>query len=562
MRKSIAFFMGSLVVLNPFQGIAAGPKEVAQKVVSQYQMKARQDAVAMVNEDFASALTQIMSNVGAQYLTAPTAQVYYGKMRELADKVSYVMSGLDAEDTVSDLFVQKVWDDYRDAVRDRFKLSFEIQKNIYDQSHVIDATTEAISKFENVCESGRSEVGLKYQVDLLPNTPNADFSFFVEYKFGKDGGMSRVSGNSSNSTGKDKDRQTVQAGLYTAASVSSGIALGGGTGATVAAATMAAPWLVGGAVAYAAIAHFNAVEEQAQLQLELSDANVMMLKEIATDRDIAYYYRQACRDLLPLTALLRKHLNGLRGSEAERAELMKEVIRHKETLDIYAHDSIENAKNLEILRLAHLIRSKKCVEIGHPNISEAVCYKNIERFVLVGLPDITLPVDQNLINEIITPLESKAEEFAKKYPREKRAELLAAQVTLILGPHWEVTQKSLNQLSFDSLDILMSSLFERLQLVLAELRAQKNASWNRSGDPIFEEIEIQSDFEKLKKRHRELVAAGVKVVFDRMDRQQFQKSVEEYLSKARLFGTQRRSNKQVRDYINSVQSLVRIYKKL
>lgn len=561
MKKVLLLLVSFKLAFFPHLAAAAeDPRINARALVQASHMKARQDAVSLVNTDFSHALLDVMFQAAAQNQNTSSLETYRQQLGILEGKVQKILQSQDTSAGSANEFVLSLWQDYKESVRDRFALSFKVQEHLYNQNLVLDLTTQSIAKFEHICQNGRSETGLKYYHPLLENLPNPEIYFEWNYQLGSNGGLHQVKGRSSNSTGKDKNRQETESTLYLAASTTSSIAFAGGTGSALAMA--AAPWAVGAAVLYGAYNKFATSEEQRRLQNQIAEANILMFKDTANDQDIARYYREACQDLIPLTASFRHQIEALRGTPEQRDGVIQKALQLREELESYQNESQTQSVNLELLRLAYAIKSGQCLEVSNEGHEKAPCAKTGTHYASKENSDLTLPLDEKERENVMAPIEASAKAFAQKYPQVKRIALLAAQLTLVLGPQWEFTARALHQMSFDTIDSFMSATLERIQVLLAQHRSLQTAHWNQNGDPIFEEMKIQSEFNELKNQQRHFVTLGMKVIFNRMDRREFQKRVENYLEKARKFGRRHHNNRQVKSFLANVEGLASIYKTL
>lgn len=564
MKKFVCYILSTVLTLSAMSVRASDdPRDGARSHIKQTMRDAQTYAQNLVSSDFSAALMDALSEGFKVAKPNPVFTSYTSDVAALEAKVQSLIlaSNQNQGQPLSGESIVKIWEEYKNAVRKRFEISFQAQEAYYDQSLFIGAAQNAVARFKNVCETGRSQKGVTFQNQYLPNLPPVNYDFYVQYESGNGGGLTKVNSQSSNSTGKDKDRQTTGAVINTAATVSLSVAATGGTGSMVAACAVAAPYLAAAAVAYAVIAGALSADEQRRAQDRIAEANVMRFRDTASDADVSRYYRETCQNIMPLISKVQNKLQDIKSDSESRnaaikaAQLLQPDLEKFEALDANAQ---KNVKYITLYRDAMAGECKAKIEME----KNPTCFKGTTHYNLASDEKIQLPINEKEMKSIMDPIEASLQQFGKDYPKERRAELISAKLVLVLAPNWEKTNRELSNLSFDTIDSSMASLFQKIQVLFALLRADQDAIWNKKNTELSEELAAVSQFEALRATHRKLVNEGVKVIFNRTSRDEFQKNVASYLQEARAFNRLYSSHKPVKSYMTGVEFLARNYKSL
>lgn len=516
--------------------ILASPKEKAQEAIQSSLAKARADAFALVSQDFLNAMLELMAqtkNSGEPSLAFAT---YQNQMAALESKMQNLSVQI-RENRKPDMIIAKqIWESYTDMARERFGISFKAQNELSKTNQTIEIAERTIDKFESTCKAGRSEFGLSYDTVQAPNLPAANVTIMLNYGWGEGGKMGSVTTADSTSTGNDEARNSFGAVINTTAGVANSVAFTGGTGAMVANITTVAPYLAGAAIIYATYAHFAAAAEQAALQKDVVDANLQMFEQIADAKDVAGYYREACTSFVGLTAALRKVLVDIRRSEDSRLKVLSEAAELRPAIEQFGVDSEKHKLDSEVIQLLYNAQSGRCPNFdAGKKQSEVSCVKTSTGYESRKMEGLKIPLDLKESDDLLQSTKDSLAEFAKTYPQSKQVDLMAAQMALVFGADWQEVESSMVAFSFESVDGLMSSLFQKVQKVLADVRALEAAAWEDPNDPLKKEIVLFNQLEELRRSHRLLVAEAIKVIFNRAEKSRFLEKVRAHAATTTQF---------------------------
>ncbi|AHI06962.1 hypothetical protein BDW_12310 [Bdellovibrio bacteriovorus W] len=562
MKKIIHCSLSVIITLSSLGAHANDPREQARAQIAKTKEQAQTYASDLVSADFSEALLDVMAEALRAGSPGDAFQVYMNDIASMEERVLGILDRVQQKSqNISSETLLALWEEHKNAVRKRFEISYQVQNQIYEQSLFISAAENALSRFKNVCETGRSQKGIKFYNQLIPNLPPIHSEINLQFNVGEQGGLSRISSQSSSSSGNDKDSQVISTSLNTAAGLSTSIAAAGGAGQLVAACTMAAPYLVAAAVVYSVVASAIAADEQRRAQDRIAEANVMMFRDSASDGDVAMYYRETCQTLRPLITSLQQKLQMIKRDDNERLLTIQAASALRVEIEAFENASAIQEQNMKYLRLYQATRADIC-KPRYELAENPTCFRNATHIILASDDKVQLPLDEKERFSIIEPMEKSLKDFAKSYPKEKRAELVGAKLVLALGPQWNQTALSLHRMSFEVVDSLMASLFQKIQILFSQYRTDQNALWNKSEASLEGELKAIKAFEDLKTTHRKLVNDGIKVIFNRHSKEVFQNEVALHVQKARNFSDSYKQHREVKSFMTSVDALARLYKNL
>lgn len=364
-------------------------------------------------------------------------------------------------------------------------------------------------------------------------------------------------------TEQDKDRLAAGQVLYTAASVSSSIAYSGATGIAVTKAAAINPYLLGAVIVYGVVSHLLAAEDHAKLLNEIAEANRHMYEKTATEKDVAQFYRESCSAVQPVIARMKETLHALQESPEARMQLVTQAQNSQEERSAFARESANMAQIREWLLLFHAAKAQRCLNQSKQEPKEtASC--TFEKGVFRSVRETSISIGLDLANlETEVDQKTKAlEDFGSKYPMEKRVSFVGDTLVDYLAPEWENTESHFLQFSFEASDALMQNAFQRVLLILGQYRMEVAKNWNTESDALFADQRKAEQFEQLKNQYRQIVGDGIRVLFNHLNREAFQKRVTAFLKEAKPFIKQGYSNSSVMKFSSLVNNFEQIYKKL
>lgn len=555
------------------QAVLAGEAmESARKIVNSSLAAAKQDASYLVRQDLERVLLQLVQEAQSGTTSSLSPLKTDAVLEKLEHEALWIAEAKIPDLELTQQKVLGIWEQYKTLVRERMAVSFVIQDQIQHSDQIFKNLSHALESFSAICKTGRSQSGIDYVISPIPSAcgyrtgggshcgPEYSVHLGMQYN-----GQSSFDVKIESYSGTPEDRNRLTAGqvLYTAASVNASIAYSGATGAVVTKAAALNPYLLGAVIVYGVVSHVLAAEDHAKLLNEISKANRFMYEHTATDKDVARFYRESCQTIEPIISKLQETLTQLQRGASQRTEL---VVRAKTSLaerNDFSAKSDEMVKAREWLLLYYTAKSERCLhQVKQEPKETATCILSEGKFQSLRDPNIRIGVDLAKLENDRDQKKKELEEFAVHYPLEKRADYVADTLIDYLAPEWEMTESYWMQFSFSAVDAIMNSAFQRLLLILGQYRLEKSNEWSHESNALFADQHLTEEFERLKGQYRKLVGDGIRVLFNHLNRQEFQKKVRVFLKHANAFIKKGYSEKSVLKLSSLVKNFERIYVKL
>lgn len=544
-------------------GQASQPMDAARQIVGSSLAAAKEDATFLVMQDFERVLVSLAEQSQSNSTRITNVDELQLILNQLEREAENLASTKLENITLTRKNVEAFWEQYQVIVAKRYALSFEVQDRIRHSDMVFKALATALESFQAVCKSGRSEKGHDYLISPIPYSRGIDYQIHLGWDSSNDqsGFSAKIETSSANET--SKNRAQVGQMLNTAASVSSSIAYSGGTGAAVAKAAAVNPYLLGAAIAYGVVSHALAAEEQAKLLNEIAEANNYMYQMTATEKEVARFYRESCQSIQPFVDRLITVVDNLQKNPESRSQMVKQAQATAEERQSFHRESDLVSTQREWLIVYSAAGSQKCLNQKHQEPEEtAPCKLENGFFISTRNPAITIKANLETSKETSENYLQEIKKFGEKYPLEKKVTYTADLLIDSLAPEWERTESALMKFSFMSSDAVINSAFQKLLLILGQYRLELHKGWNTDADPIFAELQKTEKFRRLKAQYTQLVADGIKVMFNHLSRDEFRKNVNLFLLEAKPFIKKTYANNTIKNFESLVSNFERLYLKL
>jgi hypothetical protein len=538
------------LVLNPLAAYA-GPKEEAQKAIQQSHVAASTHAKALVSDDINALLVE-MSRKAWSARSGEVPQVL-ADISALYESVRRELEKADSLQTIDAQELNQIILSYRKLIRERFAASFKVQQVVYDRELAVRSFELLFARFDNLCKTGRSQAKRIENMPDMPRIPSAQYQIYVGT-----GENPEMKSSSLNANSASKDRDQAAQVLYGSTGIASSIALSGGTGAAVGMAMTAAPFMLGASLAVAVILAAVASHEQMMLENELADAQVDLMINAASDRDIAMYYQNYCAVAGKIFAPIQDKLTHFYYSDETREKLLSEVrsSRAQRTLLRAASQKVTPARNLIGLVQNHM--NGKCIP-AHEKSDKATCVTVGSKISLVADMTVSFDSKSEADEERLKKAVSDLDTFNKEYPSDLMASLQSDEILDILLLKWNDMTQVIANARFGPTDALMNLLGLKVQGYLRELQRAQNSLWNNGDKLLGIEAKHDQEFTVFKAQYFKLLNTSVAVIFGKYDAQNamneytaFRKSYEVFASKVFL-------NKSVQSLSLSVKALGDFY---
>ncbi len=575
MKKFKISFSIFIIVLACFhsQSVLAGEAlDSARKIVKSSLATAKQDASYLVRQDFESVLLQLVQqaqSVNKNSLSPINTDALLGELEKEALRISETKT---SELDLTQKNVMDIWNEYNKLVRDRMSASFVIQDHIQHSDQIFKNLSHALESFSGICKTGRSQFGIDYMISPIPSICGSrsgsgshcgpEYSVYIGMQ---NNGQSSfdVKIESYSGTPEDKNRITKGQILYTAASVNASIAYSGAAGAIVTKAAALNPYLLGAVIVYGLVTHVLAAEDQASLINDIAKANRFMYEHTATVKDVADFYRESCLTIQPVISKIQETLIQLQLNTSKRTEMVEHAKNSQVERSQFSAKSDEMVQSREWILLYFTAKAERCQNQKKQEPKEtATCVLTEGNFQSLRNPNINIEADLTKVEVELDQKKKDLEGFVSQFPIEKRAGYVADTLVDYLAPEWELTQSYWMQFSFQAVDAVMNNAFQRLLLILGQYRLEKSKEWDNENSSLFADQRLTTEFERLKGQYRQLVGDGIRVLFNHLDRQKFQKRVRGFLIDANVFIKKGFSEKSVLKFSSLVKNFERIYIKL
>lgn len=555
------------MILNPLTAFS-GPREEAQKAINRTHEYAKQTAVSLVQRDIDSLILDISKN--EIFKNKSTLDVIES-FRTLEKNIIKQIDKANSVKKIDTDSLGEIIKSYRTLVRDRFRQSFEAQQMVYDREQAVRSFELIFNRFNNICKMGRSENGLTKTLPILPRIPDAQYSFNFGVGYGSDvgSGARSVPGNvggvnvaSSSLTvdAKSEDREKGAQVLYGTTGLAWSLASSGASGAGVAMAAAAAPYLLGASLAAAVVLYAISAHEQMMLEKEIVQAKVDLMLKSADDKDIAKYYKQYCSEIGNRFSRVQKKLKLFSYSEKTRLSLEDEVRNSRSLRAQLKKESLEIQESRNLVQLIQLNRSGLCISILESQESSP-CLKNgniLKSKYSRAQYDPDSLEDNSKLERALNDLKS----FSEKYPQDLLVDLHSDEILDYLINYWNEVSAGLDSLNLNAVDSLMSTLAQRVQLFIVEVQKAKNSKWAQEERFLENERKFENEFISFRKEYFQILNKSILVIFGKEDVFQARKSFVDFQKRYDVFSSKVYLNKNVQSLGVSVKSLGNFYAKL
>ncbi|MDX9730315.1 MAG: hypothetical protein RBT63_00955 [Bdellovibrionales bacterium] len=518
-RLLVAALIG--VMVSPQVVLAQAPMDVAIAAVHASHEKAMARALEAVEIDFNFALSEVMKNT---LNSASGSDVDKARAKILVDQKTLLEGfsrlaqprdeksiGTDVELLRSEL--ERFMSDYQSLVRLRYSASFHASDAREDFRKSISIAREAFASFERSCRTGRGVGGLGVKAFYYPNLPRADYE--VNLSMGSDGtsGSGRYVGTGSQA---EQDRNTVTNVAATSAGLTASIAVSGQTGAVVAAAQAAAPFMAAGAAVIVLTSMYIGHQERVKAENELVAAKLHAFRKMASDADAGQYYIEQCKE----------------------RSLAVEVI--SQALETALHDPTQ-------LRLA----SERVPDIG----AELTSFKMLidERETAKrALEELKGTDNAEKIEIAKTTLLEKDRLIAEQTKPERVADLVLAN----LSNQSSVLSRQLGDLNFQAVDMAQKRAYSNLLRLVDLVHRSSFREVLADDGAIQKELRGINSYLSARALFRETLKLQIQEIFGRVTRETVARSEEQLKKAARELSRNYLHIPQVLEFNRQVKSLV------
>lgn len=523
---AIKYFLSLVLIVQSTLVRANEYEDRANKVIEDTHKAARKHAEALLMSDItnlslaiANKLQKAPRNDGGYVLQ--TLSEYERNLQKETAKILQKRSFSSEE--LTNLIAY-----YRKVVRDRFAYSYATQELVYLQESAVRSFDLTFEAFENLCRSGRSELGVIQNIGALPSLPKAYYQFDVSVG-------SSFSINASAQNGNDEVKDLAQATA---------------TASAAAAAVPLPPWNYVAAAAIAVVGAGLCDAKIAEEQTKAEVAKQRIYDQSAKDIDVARYYRESCASTLKMIQPLHASIKKLYGN-GSNPEIVAEYEGNQAKLDEYTQDSKNSMPSFQLIKLALYARNQQC-EAG-----STLCSHQGAIYTLLEDSNVTLDTEHS--DAVLKSAKEITDAFNKKYPEEELLKLQNYQVVNSLTVNWISTMKIATVISFRNIDAKISQLANIVNAYSRERYLAENSQWALSKNLLSSDEKATAEFENLRIAYFNMLNTSLLVAFELTNRNQALASFDEFRSKFKKFADRYYANKYIREMSRAVASLEAFY---
>lgn len=505
--------------------IWAGPMDEANQAILASNQLAQSRAREAVQLDFNFALTSVMEELLSKQ-----------DFQKIKDELVINQKGLEASflklasmdvNKASDLKakLEDAFEQYKDLVRSRYDNSYipaEAREGVRES---IALASRSLLKFEANCANGRGIGGLGVKAFDYPNLPSPQYEIKMSYDSGQ--GVNGSGYYNSSGSQAEKDRNTVVGTSWTAASITTSIAMAkSGSATVIAACQAAAPFAIAGAAVIALAAIYMSDEERVKMENEIVQAKAHVFHNSADDRTVAEYYRQECKSVSNRVSIIRTVLNTAYTSENKLKEMAEEIPDIDIEMKKYRDILIERQNIIDAFNVAIKERDSTSGEVKDKAIKRA--------------------------EGLIEDLKKKDQELKEASSPEKVGRLMVA----FLVNKNSALHEQISQLSFQAADMAQKKAFQTLLNLVSLVQKENFNKFLGNGTALSAELMALEKFLRVRKLFQDTLTLQIKFIFGRVEAERVKASEAQLRTQTKMLVKEHGLNPEVSTFARQVKSLV------
>ncbi len=464
---------------------------------------------------------------------------------ELKQTSQDLFAQLSRSSVSTDAFVE-VWQKYKNLVRQRFQLSFQVQKLVYDIDLEYRELELQLQGFEKLCALGRSDLNAP-RVSPNQSSPSyniqSHYNFEISFNVGQNGQSNRFGANAQ-PQGIDPKDSNLKNGFKIMGVVSAAV----GTVFPLA--------YIGVGVALAGVYTIDNVEEGDRIHDKMVAMGHQM-QSIATDKDIAFYYKNYCGSLAKEVRHFVVELEKFRSSAEFRESRSKKIADRQELRRKFFEDKQAYSVYLNRASLAYLIKDAQCEKSKEIASQQKLkCYLENTNYYALGFDQIVLPSDSVKRKAIEDTDLTAIESYKKKYPPETIRLLVSDLVLYNLGLDWENFINRVFNFTFIELDRQMSAVYNQISSLFRQMRLVAEAKAPTFSKKYPSEQRVLKEFDELKEIHSDLVLTKSRLIFAEGDPVVYRKNLDAFAKRLDSFSKVNKIYPEVIEFSSNARLLI------
>lgn len=514
------------------------PMNKANEIINQTKYAAKQDAQDLVEIDVLSAIEHVIRELPQISDFNQEYNFLMSSNEQLKNRFSNIAQK-DADQIAKDRDkVMKIYEDYKEAVRLRFKNSFKSAEMNFELNQLVNTINVASKDLERKCEKGNALSYYSYKSGKI-SVPKLEYQLMIKYssRLGSDSSTSSIGYDYQIQTAAKSesldDAKNVNNALLTANGIIASTAFSTNTATALNAALVNGagailPYTIALSVAASIATTIAANKEQARLETEVSDAQRYMFYNTADSSDVIHYYKQHCRSVVDAFDDIAETVTTIINDKEQRITILEEAKQTREVRAQWQKDSKINSKLQEQLILHQLYQDNKCLEkYSFSYEIERIkgnnfCYYSDDKVAFnKGFQEFDL--DKSQLETKIEELESEIKKFSNTYPVEITTTYLNHQLVELIAPRIHIVENGFNIIAFDFIDKQQARAFQKLTQILTYYRKLK-LNENAVFKDLKNQVEVYRSVAKIKADLDKIVALSISEIFSDIGRDELKQS--------------------------------------
>lgn len=468
------FLSFNMAFIAPATLYADDPMSQAQEAVRASMIQASARASEAISLDFNFAMSDVMQNLTNNPNWSELSAGLVSRQSALYEGL-VEFSQLDADEIASlQSQAQLAYDNYKTLIRERFDLSFGFAEVRAHRRDILNLVVSSLRKFQSNCKTGRGVGGLDEVAFSYPDLPEPMWSVNVGTE---NGNLTSIDGGYSGSgSEREKKRNEISGAFLQGASYTATFAFAGEGGIVANACMTAMPWAVGGAVVVAAVVAYVNHSERIKQQNKIVEAKSYAFTNMATDKDVARYYREQCTSA-------SEQLNPI-------IRVFETAIASPETLHEMATGDFDLASFQALVKERDAIRSRIQAIINDPAFA-----KELEALIKQ-----VIQIEQQ-ISEAATP-----------------THIAQMAIQVLLKQNQELIDQ-VREFSQQKLDLAQEIAFRKVLKILRLLQNKKFAKYTNDTDLISADLAALGEYIEARSLFKKVLVAQIQHLFERVSKE-------------------------------------------
>lgn len=518
-------FIVTLFILCANRSLAEISMEIADKSIANTHLAARLFAHKLLMDDFNELITQLSQSVKTFKNNQQTSE-FDDQIKTRLEAINSAFSLIKKADSLKSIdeeTLRSLERSYSNIVKERFHASYQLQAKFYSRDVFIQNFSAPFERFRGLCKTGRSQSGFNPNPEMINNVKSTQFDFFISFGFQTDGKNLHPESLSYNSVRPFEGRTNMQnfnSSLAQSTSLLGSMAWSGSNSASALYAMKAFPYFVAVTAAAIVVTHIMDITHDSKTKSLAAEINRTIFINQANNRDVARYYSELCTEVtraLEPTLMLIHQFNS--GGEGRMVAL--------NSINQTAQDRLEF--NSQLLNIATLT-------------------KKLE--------------DKSLSQEEQEKHKNEISLFNAKFNQQQIAKFYVLDFFELAFDQERARSLLFSQNSFESIDLQLTQLNQKLNALTRQLRIQKNKKWASHHKLALNlESKLENEFFALRKMYFYFFKEAIISVFQTRNNKLLKQQFATFQTRLQVLFRAAVHDPDIRDFYQSSLNLGKFYEK-